>query len=287
LFQYYINALGGIVGFDLLRKAGELPKLVGHRGACEVAPENTLASFHRAYQDGADIVEMDVRLTADGHVVVMHDEDVGRTTNGKGSVSTMTLAELKKLDAGAWFDERFVGEQIPLLDEVLAWGKGKIALMIEFKFDPFGSFSPDLVPEVLALLKDSNIAEQVVFISYQAKALQQVKTLMPGPPLGLMPRRDKLLKTSVWLTKRFPFLMKFNWVQRVLLRPLAVTIAAGCDVVGPNIDVVTPILVKAAHDAGLPVSSGGFEWDYPEAIAMGLDTVSSNNPGYVRKHFLQ
>ena len=62
------------MGYDLLRKPGELPKLVGHRGACEVTPENTMASFQRAYQDGADIVEMDVRVTADGHVAVIHDE---------------------------------------------------------------------------------------------------------------------------------------------------------------------------------------------------------------------
>lgn len=275
------------MGYDLLRKPGELPKLVGHRGACEVTPENTMASFQRAYQDGADIVEMDVRLTADGHVVVIHDEAVDRTTDGTGFVSKMTLNALKKLDAGAWFAELFVGERIPSLDEVLDWGNGKIGLMIELKYDPFGSFSPELVPAVAGLIKNRDIADQVVFISYQAEALQQAKRLIPDVQVGLMPPRDKVLGAGVWLVKRFPFLNAFNWMQRVLLRPLAVTLSAGCDMVGPNIEVVTPLLVEAAHDAGLPVSSGGFAWDYPAAIAMGLDTVSSNNPGFVRQRYLQ
>ena len=275
------------MGYDLLRKPGELPKLVGHRGACEVAPENTMASFRRAYHDGADIVEMDVRLTADGHVVVIHDESVERTTDGTGSVSKMTLDALKKLDAGVWFDESYAGEQIPLLDEVLTWAKGKIALMIELKYDPFGSFSPELVPAVAALLSDHDIVHQVVFISYQEEALQQVKRLMPDTPVGLMPPRDKLLNACVWLAKRFPFLLPFGWMQRVLLRPLAMTLSADCDLVGGNIEVVTPLLVEATHDVGLPISSGGYAWDYPQAIALGMDTVSSNNPGFVRERYLQ
>ncbi len=229
---------------------------------------------------------MDVRLTADGQVVVIHNEAVERTTNGTGFVSKMTLAELKKLDAGAWFDESYSGERIPLLDEVLVWAKGKIGLMIELKYDPFGSFSPDLVPPILALLKDRDIFDQVVFISFQARALQQVKGVMPGIQVGLMAPRDRILIAGVWLAKRFPRLVRFGWMQRVLLRPLAVTLASGCDMVGVNIEIVTPILVEAAHDAGLPVSCGGFAWNYPEAIAMGLDTVSANNPGFVRERYL-
>ena len=150
--------------------------------------------------------------------------------------------------------------------------------MIELKYDPFGSFSPDLVPPVLDLLKKRDMLDQVVFISFQPEGLQQVKASLPDIQVGLMPPRDKIFKAGVWLVKRFPFLGRFGWMQRILLRPLAATLSSGCDMVGPNIAVVTPILVDAAHDAGIPVSSGGFAWDYPEAIAMGLDTVSSNDP---------
>ncbi|MDF1514243.1 MAG: glycerophosphodiester phosphodiesterase family protein [Anaerolineae bacterium] len=272
--------------FDLLRKPGELPKLVGHRGACDVAPENTMASFTRACLDGADIVELDVRLTADNHVVVIHDKDVERTTNGAGLVAAMTLTALQKLDAGTWFDPEFAGERIPVLDEVLVWAKGKIALMIELKFDPYGSFNPDLVPIVLALIEQRGMQEQVVFISFQPRALQQVKSLSPAYHVGLMPSRDRLLKTFVWMSKRFPVLVRFGFMKHVLLRPLAATLASGCDVVGPNIDVVTPLLVKASHDVGIPVSSGGMVWNYPEAIAMGLDTIGANNPGLIRQRYL-
>ena len=158
--------------------------------------------------------------------------------------------------------------------------------MIELKFDPFGSFNPDLVPPVLSLIAEHDMGDQVVFISYQELALQQVKQAQPDFPVGVMPPSDKVLKRAVWLYKHFPVLDRFALMQRVLLRPLAYTLAKGCDIAGPNIDVVTPVLVRAAHDAGIPVSSGGFEWDYPEAIAMGLDTVSSNNPGYVRDRYL-
>lgn len=272
--------------YNLLRKAGELPKLVGHRGACDVAPENTMASFRRAYDDGADIVELDVRLTADAHVVVMHDELVDRTTDGTGAVSAMTLAEVKALDAGSWFGERFAGEKVPLLDEVLAWAQGKIALMIELKYDPFGSFSPDLVPAVVALLHHREMVDQSLFISYQPRALQQVRQLLPGVPTGLMPPRDKVLRAGVWLVKHVPALEKVRWMQRILLRPLAVSMRCGCNVVGVNIEVVTPILVAAAHDAGMAVSSGGLQWDYPKAIIMGVDTVSANHPGFVRETYL-
>ncbi len=83
------------MGLNLRRSPGELPKLVGHRGACDVAPENTLASFERAVRDGADIIELDVRLCRDGQVVVMHDARVDRTTNGAGFVADLGAAELQ------------------------------------------------------------------------------------------------------------------------------------------------------------------------------------------------
>ena len=121
------------MGLDLRRADGALPKLVGHHGALEVAPENTLASFQRAADDGVDVIEMDIRLSADEHVVVMHDGTVSRTTNGSGIVSEMSLAELKRVDAGSWFDARYAGERIPTLVEVLSWAQGKVGLLLELK----------------------------------------------------------------------------------------------------------------------------------------------------------
>src|SRR5512147_1818449 len=92
------------------------PILLAHRGDLAHAPENTLPSFSQAIQKGADGVELDVKLTVDGHVIVIHDETVDRTTNGSGKVATFTLEAIRKLDAGSWFDAKFAGTKVPLLE---------------------------------------------------------------------------------------------------------------------------------------------------------------------------
>jgi glycerophosphoryl diester phosphodiesterase len=94
------------------------PIIFAHRGDLAHAPENTLPSFSQAIQKGADGVELDAKLTADGHVIVIHDTTVDRTTNGSGKVASFTLDDIRKLDAGKWFDEKFSGTKVPLLEEV-------------------------------------------------------------------------------------------------------------------------------------------------------------------------
>jgi glycerophosphoryl diester phosphodiesterase len=274
------------MGLNLRRADGAPPKLVGHRGALEIAPENTMASFQRALEDGADVIELDICLSADGHIVVMHDATVDRTTNGTGLVSVLTLAELKRLDAGAWFDPQFAGERVPTLAEVLAWARGRIGLMLELKYYPYGSFETNLVPATLDLVRQYDVADQVVFISFQPKGLAQVKVLMPEFTIGPMMPAGRALTRTVWLVRRLPWLKHLAFVRRTLLRPLTLTQAVGCDMVTPNIVIVTPELVQATHGAGLIISAGGFNWNYPDAIAMGLDTISANNPGRVRQMYL-
>src|SRR5688572_14064462 len=105
-----------------LMKHGQV-QVVGHRGAMGYCPENTMASFQRALELGADWIEFDVHLTRDGGIAVIHDETVDRTTSGRGLVKEHTLAELRQLDAGAWFGAEFAGEPIPSLDDVLAWAR--------------------------------------------------------------------------------------------------------------------------------------------------------------------
>ncbi|MBZ0251997.1 MAG: hypothetical protein K8I02_01540, partial [Candidatus Methylomirabilis sp.] len=90
---------------------------IAHRGASGECPENTLAAFGRALEIGVDMVEFDVHLSRDGVPVVIHDDDVRRTTDGRGLVKDLTLAELRRLDAGGWKDARFAGERIPTLEE--------------------------------------------------------------------------------------------------------------------------------------------------------------------------
>jgi len=106
---------------------------VGHRGTVHLAPENTLAAFRKAIELGVDLVEIDVRETKDGHLVIMHDATVDRTTDGKGRVSDLTLEEIKRLDAGSWFSPKFAGERVPTLDEALSVIKGGALPDIDFK----------------------------------------------------------------------------------------------------------------------------------------------------------
>jgi len=133
-----IVMLGGVVmtGCATTYKAGA-PKgavnVIAHRGASAYAPENTLAAFALAAEQGADWFELDCTLSKDGEVIVIHDDDVERTTGGTGKVADLTLAELKALDAGSWFDPKFAGEKLPTLGEALDLAKGRIGVYIEIK----------------------------------------------------------------------------------------------------------------------------------------------------------
>jgi glycerophosphoryl diester phosphodiesterase len=106
---------------------------VGHRGTVKFAPENTMAAFNKAIELGADLLEMDIRETKDGHLVIMHDETVDRTTDGTGMVTDLTLAEIRKLDAGSWFGPQFKGERVPTLEEVLSAIRGRALPDLDFK----------------------------------------------------------------------------------------------------------------------------------------------------------
>jgi len=115
---------------------------IAHRGASFYAPENTIASFQKALELGFDFIELDVRLSKDEQLVVIHDKDVNRTTNSEGDVDHFTAAQLKMLDAGSWFSPDYKDEKIPLLEEVLTAFGGKIGLLIEVK-------SPESQPGII------------------------------------------------------------------------------------------------------------------------------------------
>lgn len=97
----------------------KLPPLIGHRGACGYAPENTIESVRTAAELGAQWVELDVKLTKDGVPIIFHDEDLDRTTNGSGPVMLATYEDIKQLEAGSWFGDSFAGIQIPTLEEMI------------------------------------------------------------------------------------------------------------------------------------------------------------------------
>ncbi|MCC6795984.1 MAG: hypothetical protein IT366_12775 [Candidatus Hydrogenedentes bacterium] len=132
-----VLTLGLFIMPGCARHVGRAPygaiDVIGHRGAAAYAPENTLASFIKAEEANADWFELDVRLSKDGEVIVMHDETVDRTTNGHGNVRDLTLYELKQLDAGAWKAPEFAGERIPTLSQCLDYAKYKCGVYVEIK----------------------------------------------------------------------------------------------------------------------------------------------------------
>lgn len=132
-----VITLGLLIMPGCARHVGRAPygaiDVIGHRGAAAYAPENTLASFIKAEEANADWFELDVQLSKDGEVVVMHDDSVDRTTNGHGKVRDLTLYELKQLDAGSWKAPEFAGERIPTLSQCLDYAKYKCGVYIEIK----------------------------------------------------------------------------------------------------------------------------------------------------------
>ncbi len=124
--------------------ASDLPKkefiIVGHRGAAGHAPENTMASFRKAIELGADWIELDVHLSKDGQLMVMHDPTVDRTTNGTGAIGNMTYDEIRQLDAGSWFGDSFAGEKVPALADVIREVNGRAKLLIELKWPDDGRY---------------------------------------------------------------------------------------------------------------------------------------------------
>ncbi len=158
------------------------PTVFAHRGASAHAPENTLAAFKLAAEQGADAIEFDVKLTADGQIVAHHDPALDRTTTGKGRIGDYSLAELKKLDAGAWFGEAYRGEPIPTLAEIFETVGGKLFMNIELTnyATPFDK----LVDKVAELVKRYQMEERVLYSSFFPHNLMRAGALTPGLPRG-------------------------------------------------------------------------------------------------------
>ena len=156
--------------------------VIAHRGDSAHRPENTLASFQSALEAGADLVELDVQLTKDGHVIVIHDPTVDRTTNGRGAVAQMTLAEVRSLSAG--YPDRFAaaytGERVPTLPEILAFLRGRARAMIEIKTesvtaDELGGIEARTIAEI----RRQGMAGDLALISFDRRALRRCREQAP------------------------------------------------------------------------------------------------------------
>lgn len=160
------------------------PVIFAHRGASANAPENTIAAFELALEQNADAIELDVKLSADGQAVVIHDAKVDRTTGSQGRVKDLPLRELRALDAGSFFSEKFHGEKIPTLEEVFeAVGK---RTLINVELTNYNSPRDQLVETVCMQIKRCNMQERVIFSSFLASNLSKARAFLPQVPCGLL-----------------------------------------------------------------------------------------------------
>ena len=168
--------------------------IFGHRGSQADAPMNTIPAFELSVQQGAHGIELDVHRSKDGHPVIVHDFTVDHTTNGSGLVTEKTLTELKELDAGVWFDERFQGTPIPTLGEVFEAVGKQLLINIEIKSQ---DVETDGVEQVIAdCIQQHGMQERVWVSSFNPMALHRFRQIMPTMPLGFLIAHDSPIDTQ-------------------------------------------------------------------------------------------
>ena len=175
-------------------KTVKKPLIIAHRGYRTKYPENTLVAFQAAIDAGADMIELDVLLSKDREMVVIHDESLDRTTNGQGMVKDYTLSELKALDAGSWFDACFKGERLPMLEEVLETVDGRIPINIEIKKSAYEPHHPPdaIEQQVVELVARKNAVENVLISSFEWRVLENLTVLKKAPAIALLSRYPEL-----------------------------------------------------------------------------------------------
>lgn len=225
---------------------------IGHRGVAHRCPENTMASYAEALKLGVDMIELDVQRTLDGHLVIIHDDVVNRTSNGKGPVRAQDLAELKSLDFGSWFDPRFAGERIPTLAEVIDLVRGKAQLNIELKTT--SAFDPGVERQLVTELKAAGFLDESLISCFDHYALRTVRAEDPAVRLGALYGNATGLAVDM-----------ARWAQAGALHPY--------------FPFVTPQLVQDAHAANIQVNV--WTVDSPDLarrlMSFGVDGIISNS----------
>ncbi|MBK8797736.1 MAG: hypothetical protein IPM07_15930 [Anaerolineales bacterium] len=223
---------------------------IAHRGASAYAPENTFAAFELALQMGVRHIELDVRVTADGQAVVIHDETLDRTTSGAGPVAQRSLAELKEFDAGSWFDSRFASEQVPAFTEVLERYAKLAHLHTEIKSGQVG-FCKHIIDEI----HQHGAEQRVTITAFELAHLVEVRRLAPNLSTG-------------WL------------VRNITEELIATAKRMGIDQLCPQASTVSPEIVRLLHNEGFTVRA----WGVPSEAVMravvrsGADGMTVNFP---------
>ncbi|MCS7022100.1 MAG: glycerophosphodiester phosphodiesterase [Gemmataceae bacterium] len=256
----------GPAGLATTGKAKAVPvEIVAHRGASWDAPENTLASMRLAWEQQADAIEFDCFLSKDGQIVIIHDADTRRTAGVPGKVAEQTLEQLRRLDVGRWKGERFAGERIPTLAEVLATVPPGKRAFIEVKC------GPEILPELDRVLKASRLRpEQTVVISFSEDVIAAVKKQRPDLP-------------AYWIAVLMPRNGKPRGAEEIIATARRIR-ADGVDL-SAEANVLTPAYAAQIRQAGLFLSV----WTVNDAdlarkmIHSGVQSITTDRPGWLRE----
>ena len=242
------------------RTITDRPLVFAHRGARQVAPENTIPAFEAAVRLGADGIELDVQYSSDGKLVIIHDLELGSTTSGTGRVSAQTFEELRGLDAGSHFGPGFAGTRIPSLDEALETSKGKLLVNIELKsLDITGAV---LGVDVVETVRRHDMIDDVVISSFNPFALRRSKAAGPEIEHALLLSNDTAGWTRWGLTLRHS---RANGLH-------------------PELPMTTPKYVATAHRRQMPVRvwTVNDEADIRRIAGFGVDAIITDVPDVAR-----
>lgn len=240
--------------------------IIAHRGASFDAPENTLAAFRLAWEEGADGIEGDFRLTSDGEIVCLHDPSTGRTAGADLAVADSTLPRLRELDVGSWKEEKWRGEPIPTLREVIATVPQGKRLFIELKS------GPEILIPLAAILAETGLGEeQAAVLSFSEEVTAEARKLLPQV-------------RALWITDYKPDRQSGGWSPSIeaILKTLERTGASGlASQAHGSIDAA---FVRAVRTAGKEFHVWTVD-DHAAAarfVALGVDSITTNRPGWLR-----
>ena len=240
--------------------------VVAHRGGASLAPENTLGAFAKALEIGVDQLECDVHLSKDGELVIMHDPDLARTTDGNGFIYQMNYADIRKLNAAAKFKTSpWPYEPVPTLGEVLDLTKGKAQIQIEIKVEKIWGRYTGIEQKVIDAVNARGMVDDVIIISFDFPTIVEIKALDPRFKTGAL-----LSGTTLSQNSKTPHA---DFVAQVIRE-------TGADYIMPSSAGVSDLLINAVHERGLKIGvwTVNSESEMRRMAEWGVDAITTNDP---------
>lgn len=243
------------------------PMIIAHRGAMGYAPENTMAAIKLGIELGAKSIEIDLRQTKDNIPVALHDATISSTTNGSGNIKNILFDDLKKLDAGSWFDSKFSSETVPSLQEIIGILPDSVMLIIEFKEG--NDTYPGIEENVISLIRNNKFESQTILKSFDPNVLERLRKLAPEIPL------------------LYVYTFRLPWLGMIIDRGITFGSIFNIDAeyLQPHRFFLSKSFVKEAQACGYKIVSWGVnsEEEIIESLDYGVDGIETDYPDRVLK----